>query len=101
MVLPTKGELLSKINEGNTGIVESDYPFTYAHRFLVAYPEVIPSEITTKILENVMISTPARTASITLQYWADATGTEKEDVAVVLADAWLEKHYQSLIVTRT
>lgn len=96
MVLPTKGELLAKINDGNTGIVESDYPFTYAHRFLVAYPEVIPSEITTKILENVMISTPARTASATLQYWAESVGAEKETIAIVLADAWIEKHYKPL-----
>lgn len=93
MALPTIGELLSGINNDNKGIVESDYPFVYAHRFLVAYPETIPHAVQSRVIEGALISTPARTASAVLQYWADHSGELKDSLAIVLADAWIARHY--------
>jgi hypothetical protein len=93
MVLPTAGELITGIKEGNRGLIEAEYPFAYAHRFIMAYPETIPYEVNSKTAGKTQLSTPARTASFTLQQWADLAGEEKYTLATVLADAYISLHH--------
>lgn len=92
MVLPTTGELITSIKEGNKGLIESEYPYSYAHRFIIAYPETIPYEVNSKTAGKTQ-STPARTASFTLQEWANLVGEEKHTLAAVLADAYISLHH--------
>lgn len=93
MVLPTPGELISGIKEGNLGVIDSEYPHSYAHRFIIAYPETIPYEVNSKTAGKIQMSTPARTASIILQAWSDEVGVEKQRLATVLADAYIARHH--------
>jgi len=95
MVLPTPGALISEIKQGNRGIIESDYPYSYAHRFIIAYPETIPYKVNSKIAGKTQMATAARSASITLQYWADEAGEEKHRLATVLADAYIALHHSA------
>lgn len=93
MGLPTPGELISVIKRGNLGVIDSEYPFSYAHRFIIAYPETIPHEVYSKIAGKTQMATAARTASATLQYWADEVGEAKRTLATVLADAYIALHH--------
>lgn len=94
MVLPTPGILISGIRKGNRGVIDSEYPYSYAHRFIAAYPETVPQDVLSRVESHQMISTPARTASATLQYWAEATGEEKYALARILADTYLSLHHR-------
>lgn len=91
----TKKEVLSRINSRNNGFVEDNYPFGYAHNFIVSYPETVPETIQKELAQNSLITTQARTARVALDLWAKDSGLEKEELAKVLADAWLDKHHLS------
>lgn len=94
MVLPTPGNLISGIKRGNQGVVDSEYPYSYAHRFITAYPETIPKDVQRQVRSQRMISTPARTAAATLQYWADEVHEDKQELAKILADTYLSLHHK-------
>lgn len=94
MILPTPGELISGIKEGNNGVIDTEYPFAYAHRFIISYPETMPTEVHSKIAGKTQMLTLARSASAALQVWADEIGKEKKDLARVLADAYLAIHHR-------
>lgn len=94
MEIPTTAELLGSISTGNNGFVESQYPYEYAHRFITSYPETIPTELLHPETSN-RLTSPAREVSRILHQWAEQCGVSASELAVVLADAFVSRHFSS------
>lgn len=92
MVTPTVTELLDSISADNDGIVESRYPYEYAHNFIMAYPETVPTKLMHPASGN-SLSSPAREVSRILHAWAQSCDISAKEMAEILADAYLTRHF--------
>lgn len=92
MATPTVTELLQAISKDNNGIIESRYPYEYAHSFIMAYPETVPAKLIHPASGNSLAS-PAREVSRILHAWANTCNVPAKEMAEVLADAYLTRHF--------
>lgn len=92
MGTPTVNELLQAISMDNNGIVENRYPYEYAHSFILAYPETVPAKLIHPASGNSFAS-PAREVSRILHAWAQSCDVPAKEMAEVLADAYIARHF--------
>ncbi|MBC9706038.1 MAG: hypothetical protein H9W81_13900 [Enterococcus sp.] len=94
MALPTTNELLEAISITNSGVIADRYPYEYAHSFIMAYPETVPSQLIHPAAGQ-RLASPAREVSRVLHAWAVSCNVSAKDMAEVLADAYIARHFKS------